>query len=120
MKYEGLSHVMLGSSDIERSIAFYRDKLGLELLERTREKFAHFNCGNAEIVVTTLLRRLLRDDIRYPMEIVLRVPSVMQAYDELRERGVTFLKPPGQIRPDAWATNFQDPDGYFVSIYGPQ
>jgi hypothetical protein len=50
----------------------------------------------------------------------LGVPSVTQAYDELCARGVTFLKPPGQIRPDAWATNCQDPDGYFVSIYGPQ
>jgi catechol 2,3-dioxygenase-like lactoylglutathione lyase family enzyme len=120
MKIEGLRYVMLASSDIERSITFYRDKLGLELVERTREEFAHFACGNAEIVVTTVLRNMLRDDVRYPMEIVLGVGSVAQAYDELRERGVTFLKPPGQIRPDGWATNCKDPDGYFVSIYGPQ
>jgi catechol 2,3-dioxygenase-like lactoylglutathione lyase family enzyme len=120
MKIEGLRYIMLASSDIERSIAFYRDKLRLELVDRTRDEFVHFNCGNAEIVVTTLLRHLLDENARYPMEIVLGVPSVTQAYDELCERGVTFLKPPRQIRPDAWATNCKDPDGYFVSIYGPQ
>ncbi|HEX8805792.1 MAG TPA: VOC family protein [Candidatus Aquilonibacter sp.] len=120
MKIEGLGYVMLGSADIERSIGFYRDKLGLALVDQTRENFAFFDCGNATLVLTKLLSRRLRDRGEYPCEVVLRVPSVTEAYDELCRRGVTFIKPPGQIRPDAWATNCTDPDGHLVSIYGAQ
>ena len=119
MTIEGLRYVMLASSDLERSIGFYRDQLGLPV-QHQREGFAHFDCGNASLVLTTLIRNRLHEDGEYPTEVVLGVRSVTAAYEELCARGVTFIKPPRQINAEAWATNCKDPDGHLVSIYGAQ
>lgn len=119
MTIEGLRYVMLGSSDLERSVRFYRDQLGLAVQHR-REEFAYFDCGNATLVLTTLLRGRLRAEGAYPSEVVLGVPSVTAAYDELSARGVAFIKPPGQVNEELWATDCKDPDGHLVSICGAQ
>lgn len=119
MKIEGLRYVMLASTDIERSVGFYRDQLGLPV-QHQREGFAYFDCGNATLVLTTLLRNRLHEGGQYPTEVVLGVPSVTAAYDELSARGVAFIKPPGQVNEELWATNCKDPDGHLVSICGAQ
>ncbi len=119
MKFEGLRYVMLGSGDLERSVRFYHDRLGLPV-QHQREGFAYFDCGNATLVLTTLLRGRLREDGAYPTEVVLGVPSVTAAYDELSARGVAFIKPPAQVNEELWATNCKDPDGHLVSICGAQ
>ncbi len=43
-RYVGLAGVTLNVTDLERSVAFYRDLVGLELVERDAER-AVFRCG---------------------------------------------------------------------------
>lgn len=45
IRYDRLGYVALNVSDIERSIGFYRDVVGLELCERTASR-AFFRCSN--------------------------------------------------------------------------
>jgi|GEM_PF-1999851 len=117
MNIDGLRYVMLASSDIDRSIRFYRDTLSLELRQQFNG-FAFFDCGNATIVLSTELGYRLREGAAYPTEVVLGVPSVARAHEELRKRGVAFVKAPRPVTSDAWAASCTDPDGHLVSFYG--
>ena len=119
MKIEGLRYVMLGSSDLERSVRFYRDQLGLAVQHR-REEFAYFDCGNATLVLTTLLRGRLRDDCAVPKRSRARCSERPCCLRGTLARGVAFIKPPGQVNEELWATNCKDPDGHLVSICGAQ
>jgi catechol 2,3-dioxygenase-like lactoylglutathione lyase family enzyme len=47
---DGLDHVVIGVSDWERSNAFYRDVLGVELIELTRGRWA-YRRANAQLNV---------------------------------------------------------------------
>ena len=53
-----------------------------------------------------------------PVELVLGVDGVRDAYDRLRARGVTFLNAPHLIDGTNEVANFQDPDGHHLSLYG--
>jgi len=117
VKIEGLQYVMLASGDLERSIRFYRDDLGLPLEQRF-EGFAFFGCGNATLVLSSALRDRLREGESYPSEVVLGVPSVAEAHEDLRARGVPFVNAPRQVNEQAWAANCIDPDGHLLSFYG--
>ncbi len=117
MKIDGLRYVMLASGDLDRSIRFYRDDLGLPL-EQQFEGFAFFGCGNATLILSSALRDRLVAGGSYPSEVVLGVPSVDAAHEELRQRGVSFINAPRQVNAEAWAANCTDPDGHLLSFYG--
>jgi predicted enzyme related to lactoylglutathione lyase len=53
-----------------------------------------------------------------PVEIVLAVDGVGDAYEQLRARGVTFLNEPHSIDGTNDVANFEDPDGHLFSLYG--
>ena len=113
---QGLGIVMLGVRDLPRSIAFYRDLLGLPVAFASDE-FAFLKAG----AVTLGLREspdLLeaREDGR--TELVFGVDDVDRAYDLLRERGVAFRVPPRVVTGDQLAADFRDPDGHVLSIFG--
>jgi predicted enzyme related to lactoylglutathione lyase len=54
-----------------------------------------------------------------PVEIVLAVDGVRDAYDRLRAGGVTFINEPHLIDGTNEVANFQDLDGHHFSLYGP-
>lgn len=116
MKIDGLKLVMLASRDLDASVAFYRDRLGLPLASRF-ENFAFFDCGG----VTLALSGTLAQGASSPgtaTEIVFGVPSVGAAYDEQRAAGTAFINEPRLVNPNAWAVNLRDPDGHLLSFYG--
>ena len=56
---------------------------------------------------------ILKDKTKFPNTkptIWLEVDDVKQIYDELQEKGVSFLSPPFPIR-TGWAIEFLDPSG---------
>ena len=111
-----LGTVMLGVRDLERSIAFYRDALGLTLQFRA-EIFAFFDGRGAALVLREA------GDLRDPgddrrVELVFHVEDVDRARSELGERGVTFRIEPRIVTGDQYAGVFTDPDGHMLSIFG--
>jgi catechol 2,3-dioxygenase-like lactoylglutathione lyase family enzyme len=113
----GLSHVMLGAADVERSVEFYRDVLGLELKGRF-EHFAFLDAGATTLALSgELWRQAARE--REPFELVFSVDSVGAAYTTLKPR-ITFVNEPRQVNQENWAVNFTDPDGHLLSLYGPR
>jgi catechol 2,3-dioxygenase-like lactoylglutathione lyase family enzyme len=116
MTLEGLRFVMLGCADVERSVAFYRDILGLALSARF-EDFGFFNTGETQFALSgDLGRRPASNGER--AEFVFGAKNVVEAHRELSARGVQFVREPRAVNDANWAANFLDPDGHLLSIYG--
>jgi catechol 2,3-dioxygenase-like lactoylglutathione lyase family enzyme len=113
-----LHSVMLGVDDVDLSVAFYTQKLGLTLQARFSD-FALLDAGGAMLTLSGQLRRARPAGAPVPVEVVLAVASVRAAYDQLRERGVTFLNEPRTIDGTNDGVNFEDPDGHLFSLFGP-
>jgi catechol 2,3-dioxygenase-like lactoylglutathione lyase family enzyme len=117
-KLSKIGLVMLGVSDLERSIGFYRDRLGLTLAMQF-ESFAFFEGGG---VTLALSRGLVQGagPIAGATEVVFAVEHVRAAFDALRGQGVEFVNEPRVVSPGNFAANFRDPDGHLLSVFGPE
>jgi catechol 2,3-dioxygenase-like lactoylglutathione lyase family enzyme len=112
----GIGIVMLGVSDLSRSVAYYRDTLGLPVVFASDE-FAFLKAG----AVTLALRHAAplpeaREDGR--TELVFTVEDIDRAHERLQERGVAFRIAPRVVTGDQFAADFRDPDGHVLSIFG--
>lgn len=103
--------VILLVSDMEKSINFYKDTLGLELKTRTKE-WTEFIKNGTVLALHPAKRRKLRQDGVY---IGFRVGNLGDVCDKLKEKGVKFLQ---EIGEDAFGKHaiIEDPDGYRISI----
>jgi catechol 2,3-dioxygenase-like lactoylglutathione lyase family enzyme len=113
-----ISLVMLGVTDLEKLVAFYRDRLGLKLTAQF-EGFAFFDAGS---VTLALSRGLAQATGRGAgaTEVVFAVEHVRAAFEALRKQGVEFTIEPRVVSPPNWAANFNDPNGHGLSIFGPE
>lgn len=113
----------VASTDLDRSAAFYVDRLGLALVERTQ--FALVCDGGG-----TLLRVTRVEEKAAAPYTVLgwAVEDLDAAVEDLRAKGITFTRYPGteQDEHDAWTAPggtrvawFADPDGNVLSLQEP-
>jgi catechol 2,3-dioxygenase-like lactoylglutathione lyase family enzyme len=143
MKVDGIYHTGFTVRDIERSIEFYRDGLGLELYRRqlgTAPYLATIT-GFAGVRLETALLRTpdgaMLELVQYvshpgaptPREtnrpgnghICFRVADIRQACDELRRRGVHLVSDPVEITAGvhrgAFGVYLRDPDGFTVELF---
>ncbi len=119
-----LRYVVLFVEDLERSLGFYRDTLGLEVRHRAE--------GYAELAVDgpkfALLERwrvpaLVGDAeaLRPPAgaheaEVAFLVDDVDAVYGELRARDVVFVCAPTDRPWSQRTAYFKDPDGHLIEI----
>jgi predicted enzyme related to lactoylglutathione lyase len=108
----------LGVSDIKKSEAFYREKVGFQL-QGQMEQFAFFSAGPINLMLNTGLRRA-DGPLTGAMEIVIAADSVTAKYQELKERGCTFINEPRVVTGESWAATFTDPDGHWLTLFGPK
>jgi len=116
-KLTQISVVTLGVHDVGRSLAFYRDKLGLGI-QREMPGFAFLSAGAITLCLSEPAARI-RGQIAGAGEIAFAVEDVAAAYQALRGRGVQFAHEPRSITPATRIVNFDDPDGNHLSIFGP-
>ncbi len=109
--------VMLGVTDVERSVTFYTERLGFALRGRF-EQFAFLDAGGTTIALSGSLARA-RAPGAASVEVVLAVDGVRAGYDALRERGVEFVSAPHTVDGTNDVANFTDPDGHLFTLYGP-
>jgi len=119
MQITELNHTAIHVADLDRSIAFYRDVLGLPLIDRPDFKFpgAWFGMGDGQelhLIVSD------RDDLSVPAErhTAYAVDDIDGAAAHLRGLGVEFRGP--NPRPDGVPQIFlRDPDGHVVELCMP-
>ncbi len=117
MTITGIANIMLGAADLDRSRAFYRDRLGLAVKQEI-PGFVFLETGPVTLCLSTAHARLAEQP--GPLEVVLAVASVDAAYTALKGKGIEFLREPANVTGDSWAANFRDPDGHLLSIFGPR
>jgi predicted enzyme related to lactoylglutathione lyase len=114
-----ISMISVGVKDVNRSINFYSDMLGLQLVGKPGE-VTLFRAGDVTLVVNQPLGLASRTTGSESVEIVFPVDSVASSYKSLTERGCHFVKSPHEITPGTWAATFTDPDGHLLTILGAQ
>lgn len=115
-----VSHVVLRVADLERSLPFYLETLGMVLRSRLPGA-AHLDAGGITLT-------LLQPPTGAPAppgnasEVVFETHDVRAAYAWLRSRAVPFT---GELRVvstdhgrDLLAASFRDPDGHLLCITG--
>jgi hypothetical protein len=113
--------------DLDASIAFYRDKIGLKL-RRSQEGFADFVSKNITIALWQLdhikehagVTGHYGDDQVRKVMVAVEVPTVEavdEIYNDLIGKDVPFTAPPAEYEWNAYCCYFSDPDGNLWEIY---
>lgn len=122
-------HTMLRVGDLDKSLAFYTDVLGMQLIRRKdypegRFTLAFVGYGSeAENAVIELTHNW--DTPSYELgngygHIALEVEDVYKACDEIRARGGKITREPGPMMHGNSILAFvEDPDGYKIELLSP-
>ena len=110
--------IMLGVSDVQAALPFYRDALGLTV-KWAMEDLVFLDAGGVTLVLRPAPRTAAAPD-GMRTEIVFEVEDIDAAHRSLVARGVTFRVEPRVVTPGKLAADFRDPDGHVFSIFGPR
>ncbi len=123
-----LLHTMLRVGDLERSIAFYTQILGMNLIrtmDRPDQKYTNaflgFGLGNtegeAEIELTYNYGVVQYDMGSAYGHIAIGVPDAAAACERIRNAGGNVIREAGPVKGGATVIAFiQDPDGYKIEL----
>src|SRR5215510_4112613 len=117
MKYPGIIWAGLFVEDLESSIRFYKDALGMSLLGKG-EDWAHFDSGNGslfELFSGGKAASQPKTSVQQSLVLGLRVENLDSAMAELKQRGVQFTGEVGEFEGTRWA-QFSDPEGNQLEI----
>jgi catechol 2,3-dioxygenase-like lactoylglutathione lyase family enzyme len=113
-----VSTVILRTSDLDRSVSFWSEQVGLALLGR-HEAFAFLDGGSIQLALNQVDRQIEDESMT---EVVLEVEDVFTAHREMSGRGVPFEIDPRVVTTDGvrtlMAAHFYDPDGHAGSLTG--
>ena len=113
-----VSMIMLGVRDLEKSVSFYRDRLGIEVRQRI-PGFAFLDSGALTIVLSEPLAKNV-SPLAGATEVIFSVNDVRASYEALKNQGVEFSQAPRNVSGPMWAANFRDPDGHLLTLFGPE
>jgi lactoylglutathione lyase len=119
-------HTMLRVGDLQRSIAFYTDVMGMKLLrttDRPEQKYSLAFVGYGDEREQAVLELTYNHGVdRYELgtafgHIAIAVPDVGAACDRIRAAGGTVTREPGPVKGGTTVIAFvQDPDGYKIEL----
>ena len=119
-------HTMLRVGDLDRSLRFYCDVLGMRLLRRNdypggRFTLAFVGYGSEEDAAVLELTHNW-DTARYQLgdgfgHVAISVDDIYRRCDELREKGAKIVREPGPMQHGSTEIAFvEDPDGYRIEL----
>jgi len=112
-----IAAIMLGVRDLAAAIAFYKDKLGLNLIMQ-EPALALLQCGSVMLGLSP--RHINAAPLAEAVEVSFGVDNLRATHKALGEKGVAFLSEPRQVTPTDWAVHFRDVDGHLLSLFGPE
>ncbi len=113
-----LNHVAIHVKDVEKSVAFYERKLGLQIIPRPAFNFpgAWFQLGPAQQLHLIGRRKENIYSLPEGNHFALKCKSIETVKNELLKKEISFKGP--KSRPDGVQQIFlQDPDGYFIEFF---
>lgn len=135
----GIHHVALGVQDFDKGLAFYRDLLGFEVVQRSdfagdmpladqaiglpkvAAKMAMLKAGNAYLELWQYSHPVPEDRRARPCDVgyvhfALQVDGIQAEYDRLSAAGMEFAGPPVEFGTSA-AIYGKDPFGNVIELY---
>jgi catechol 2,3-dioxygenase-like lactoylglutathione lyase family enzyme len=117
VKLSRIAAIMLGVRDLPAAIAFYKDKLGLNIIMQ-EPALALLQCGNVMLGLSP--RHMNAAPLAEAVEVSFGVDNLRATHKALAENGVVFLGEPRAVTPTDWAVHFRDVDGHLLSLFGPE
>lgn len=116
-------HTCLNVMDLDRSIAFYRDRLGLKLTRRVEIKennaeiaFLEDSAGNAIELTHSRDKKQLVEGDNFD-HVALGVKDLKTTIERLRAQGTTIAMEPFKLKGGAHQIAFiKDPDGNWLEL----
>jgi len=112
MKYHGPIWLGLFVEDLETSVRFYKDVMGLPLLGES-DDWAHFDSGNGSLLELFSGGKASLEPkmpVQQSITVGFRVENLDIAIGELKQKGVRFIDEVGEYKGTRWA-HFSDPEG---------
>ena len=121
MDLERIDHVAIVVKDLDESIRFYTEVMGMELdrvlsLPEFGLEVAFVTKDGADIELMKFKDPSIPIGVRH---ICAQVPDVPQAAQELSQRGVEVVRPLGQTSLGFWYTMIRDPNGVVIEFLDP-
>ena len=114
---EALGQVALTVGDVERSVAFYRDAVGLRFLFAPAPTLAFFDVGGTRLMLSAAEGEFAPGSSTV---LYLKVTDIDASYAEIQARGVAFVDAPHLVArmPDheLWMCFFRDPDAHTLAL----
>jgi predicted enzyme related to lactoylglutathione lyase len=112
-----IGQVAVNAHDLDRAIAFYRDKLGIKHLFTVPPKMAFFDCDGIRL----MLALPEKPEFDHPSSIIyFNVDNIQEAHQTLVERGVHFEEQPAFIANmgsyDLWMAAFRDSENNLLAM----
>src|SRR6476659_2792405 len=112
-----IEQIAVNAQDIERAVAFYRDKLGMKLLFSVPPNLAFFDCDGIRL----MLSLPAKPEFDHPGSIIyFKVDDIQQAYALLSERAVRFEEKPIFVADmgsyDLWLSSFRDSENNLLAL----
>lgn len=114
---KGIGQLHVSVSDLERSVQFYRDVLGLRHLFTVEgQPMAFFDAGGVRLYLGVPENERFRS---HPL-VYYRVDDVEAAHEEVTSRGAPELAAPHRVHADedteVWMAFVADPDGTPIAL----
>ena len=112
-----IRQIAVTAHDIDRAVAFYRDKLGMKHLFSVPPKMAFFDCNGIMLMLSLPETK----EFDHPGSIIyFGVEDIHAATRTLTERGVEFREQPTLVADmgtyELWVSAFSDSEGNLLAL----
>jgi methylmalonyl-CoA/ethylmalonyl-CoA epimerase len=112
-----IGQIAVNAHDIDRAVAFYRDKLGMKFLFSAPPGLAFFDCAGIRL----MLSLPAKPEFDHPSSILyFKVDDIQEATRILIERGVQFEEQPAFVANmgayDLWIGAFRDSENNLLAM----
>jgi catechol 2,3-dioxygenase-like lactoylglutathione lyase family enzyme len=118
MQFLGAERLVFIVRDFDRSLAFYRELLGLEPQGSTDSGWACFECGTLLLCLCAYSPGMPYEPSLLgssPDQLLFRVDDIEASREELIRRGVD-VRPIQQMSAEVRIAEFRDPDGRYLGL----
>jgi methylmalonyl-CoA/ethylmalonyl-CoA epimerase len=113
-----IAQIALTVSDLDQSIEFYRDVLGLPLLFTAPPGLAFFQCGSVRIMLGAAAQGGTQEKMTSTM--YFRVTDIYRSAEVLNKRGLIFERDAHLVASlpdhDLYMAFFRDPDHHLLAL----